>query len=93
MHDRAHRIGQTLGVGYGDRIAFRVENGGISVRAVTDQREDPALAPFLALLERDIGSRPEGIALLTPAMVAHITAATEGVIVDLGAPIEGTVAL
>ncbi len=52
-------IRQALGVGYGGRVAFRVENGAVTVRALPeDKAEDPALAPFLALLEADLANRP-----------------------------------
>jgi antitoxin PrlF len=86
-------IRRALGVGYGGRIAFRVEDGGVSVHAVTEPEADPALAPFLALLERDIAARPEALRPLTPEFAARMAAATEGVVVDLEAPIDGEVAL
>jgi antitoxin PrlF len=86
-------IRQALGVGYGSRIAFRVEGGTVSVHAVTEPQEDPALAPFLALLERDIAARPAALVVLTPEMAGRIRAANEGVEVDPDAPIEGEVAL
>jgi antitoxin PrlF len=53
-------IRQALGVSYGGRITFRVDDGAVSVHAAGEPQEDPALAPFLALLERDIAARPEG---------------------------------
>ena len=46
-------VRQALGVGYGGRIAFRVEGGAVTVRALAPEAaegegaEDPALAPFL----------------------------------------------
>jgi antitoxin PrlF len=86
-------IRQALGVGYGGRIAFRVEDGAVSVHAVAEPEADPALAPFLALLERDIAARPEALVPLTPELAARIAAATEGVEVDPNEPIEGDVAL
>ncbi len=86
-------IRQALGVGYGGRIAFRVEDGAVSVHAVDEPEADPALAPFLALLERDIAARPEALVPLTPELAARMTAATEGVEADPDAPIEGEVAL
>jgi antitoxin PrlF len=90
-------IRQALGVGYGSRIAFRVENGGVSVHAVVEPGAepgaDPALAPFLALLERDIAAQPNMLVPLTPELVARMTAATEGVTVDPDATIEGEVTL
>jgi antitoxin PrlF len=86
-------IRQALGVSYGGRIAFRVEDGSVSVHAVTESEEDPALAPFLALVERDMAVRPEALASLTPEPAARMTAATAGVQADPDAPIEGDVAL
>lgn len=86
-------IRQALGVGYGGRIAFRVEGGTVSVHAVAEPEEDPALAPFLALLERHLLAHPEAPAPLTPELAARLTTATEGVDVDPDAPIEGEVAL
>ena len=86
-------IRQALGVSYGGRIAFRVEDGTVSVHAVVQPEEDPALAPFLALVERDIAARPEVLVPLTPELAARMTAATEGVETDPEAPIEGEVAL
>ena len=45
-------VRQALGVGYGGRIAFRVKEGRVTVHALPeDEHADPALAPFLALLE------------------------------------------
>jgi antitoxin PrlF len=86
-------IRQALGVSYGGRIAFRVEDGIVSVHAAAEPEEDPALAPFLALLERDIAARPEALVPLTPELADRIAAATEGVESDPDAPIEGEVAL
>lgn len=86
-------IRQALGVGYGSRIAFRVEDGTVSVHAVTEPEEDPALAPFLALLEGDMAARPETLMPLTSEMATRMRAATEGVTVDPAAPIEGSVEL
>ena len=86
-------IRQALGVGYGDRIAFRIEGGTVSVHAVTEPAEDPALAPFLALLERDMAARPEALTPFTQGLAGRIAAATLGVTVSPDDPIEGDVAL
>jgi len=86
-------IRQALGVGYGGRIAFRVEDGSVSVHAVDAVEADPALGPFLALLQGDVATRPEALVSLTPELAARTAAATEGVTVDPDAPIEGEVAL
>jgi antitoxin PrlF len=86
-------IRQALGVSYGGRITFRVEDGVVSVHAAGEPEQDPALVPFLALLERDIAGRPETLVPLTPELEARMAAATEGVEADPDAPIEGEVAL
>jgi antitoxin PrlF len=86
-------IRHALGVSYGGRITFRVEDGAVSIVAADAPREDPALAPFLALLERDLAARPGAVAPLTDALVARIDRLIEGVAVDPEAPIEGDVAL
>ncbi len=89
-------IRQALGVGYGGRIAFRVEGDRVTVHALLeDGASDPALAPFLALLEADIANRPRNAVLpLTPALAARMEALTGGLEeVDPDAPIEGDVAL
>ncbi|MBW4090082.1 MAG: AbrB family transcriptional regulator [Proteobacteria bacterium] len=87
-------IRRALGIGYGGRIAFRVEDGTVSLHAVPPADEvDPALAPFLALLARSLAVQPEALAGLTPALAARVVAATEGVAADPDAPIEGDVAL
>lgn len=85
-------IRQALGLGYGGRIAFRVEDGVVSLRAA-EEPADPALAPFLALIERDLAARPTALVALTPDLAARIEAATEGVTADPDAPVEGEVAL
>ena len=88
-------VRQALGVGYGGRIAFRVDGHTVTVHALSDDdTSDPALAPFLALLEADIAGRPEGAVLpLAPALASRIEALTGELKVDPDAPIDGEVAL
>ena len=89
-------IRQALGVGYGGRIAFRVEGDRVTVHALLeDDASDPALAPFLALLEADIASRPGNAVLPLTADLTHRMEALTGGLeeVDPDAPIEGEVAL
>ncbi len=61
-------IRQALGVGYGDRIAFRVEDGAVSDHVLSEPDADPALAPFLALPERDNAAEPQALTRLTPEL-------------------------
>jgi antitoxin PrlF len=86
-------IRQALGVGYGGRIAFRIEDGAVTVRAAEIQDADPALGPFLDLLARDIAARPETLVPLTGELFDRIDAITEGLVVDPDQPIEGDVDL
>ena len=82
-------IRQALGVSYGGRVIFRFEDGTVTLHAAAESTEDPALAPFLTLLERDMAARPEALVLLTPDLAARMAAATEGVNPDPDAPIDG----
>jgi antitoxin PrlF len=86
-------VRQALGVSYGARIAFRIENGTVTVHPADDDASDPALAPFLDLLARDIANRPQALVPLPDALIARIERLTAGVEVDLDAPIEGDVVL
>ena len=86
-------IRKALGVGSGSRIAFRVMDGVVSLHAVEEPEDDPALAPFLALLTADIVERPEALTPLTDALLTRMRAATEGVTVDPDDPIVGEVVL
>jgi len=86
-------VRQALGVGYGGRIAFRVQDGVVSVHAVDEAGTDPALAPFLALLERDLAARPHVLVPLSSELADRMIAATEGVEGDPDGPIKDDVAL
>jgi antitoxin PrlF len=88
-------VRQALGVGYGGRIAFRVEEGCVTVRAVEDENSvDPALAPFLALLEADMAARPaDAVCALPAALVDRLEALTNGTGLDRDVSIEGEVSL
>ena len=89
-------VRQALGVGYGGRIAFRVARGRVTVHALPETNDaDPALAPFLALLEGDLASRPaEAVRPLPEALAGRLEALTVEIgKVDLDAAIEGEVSL
>lgn len=87
-------VRQTLGVGAGDRVAFRVANGVVTVHRVEEETTDPAIDSFLAFLARDLLERPDRITALTPDLAARITALTVDMTVDdLDAPIDGPVDL
>jgi antitoxin PrlF len=89
-------VRQALGVGYGGRIAFRVEGNSVTIHALEDDTEhDPALSPFLALLATDLTTRPgEAVRSFSPDVTSHLAAFAEEIgEVDLDAPIEGDVSL
>lgn len=90
-------VRQALGVGYGGRIAFRVEDGSVTIHALLskDEDRDPALTPFLSLLAADLAVRPsEAVGALPPGLVARLEALTGEIgKIDPDAPIEGEVTL
>ena len=82
-----------LGVDYGGKIAFRVDERGVSVHRAEVDNEDPAIDRFLAFLADDIARRPEAVTALSPALAERLAALTDGVKIDLEAPIDGDVDL
>ena len=85
-------VRQALGVDYGGRIAFRVDQSGVTVSRA-DEREDPALESFLGFLANDIKNRPEAIKALSPDLVARIKATTAGIELNIDDEIAGAVSL
>lgn len=86
-------VRQALGVDYGGKIAFRVDDNGVSVHRADPEHNDPAIDGFLSFLADDVRRRPEALAALTPALAERITALTKGVAANLDAPIDGDVDL
>lgn len=86
-------VRQALGVDYGGKIAFRVDQHGVSVHRADTEHDDPAIDSFLSFLAEDIKRRPEVLTTLSPALAERISALTEGVEVDPDAPIDGDVDL
>ncbi len=88
-------VRQALGVGYGGRIAFRVEGGSVTIHALQEDDADPALQPFLRLLAADLATRPsEAVRPITENLAARMTVLTDDIgQADPDAPIEEEVAL
>lgn len=86
-------VRRALGVDYGGRIAFRVDERGVSLHRADAKDGDPAIDSFLDFLARDIGGRPEAIAALSPALVARINALVGDIDIDPAASIDGEVDL
>ncbi len=85
-------IRQALSVDFGSKVAFDLRGSQVIVSRVEDaEHEDPAIASFLALLERDI-ERGQNLSSLPPDLAQSMLAAVKRS-VDLKAEIEGEVAL
>lgn len=85
-------VRQALGVDRGGKIAYRIENGRVSVRNPTVAHRDPALAAFLALIGKDIAAG-RGVRDLPAGLAATLRKAARQVPIDLGAQLEGDVAI
>lgn len=87
-------VRQALGVDYGGRIAFRVdEQRSVTVYRADDTHDDPMIDHFLAFLAKDMERRPEALKPLSPALLARIETLTRDVVVDLDEAIDGDVDL
>lgn len=88
-------VRQALGVGYGGRIAFRVDDRSVTLHALSEDDRDPALEPFLSLLEADLSTRPkEAVRPITAELASRMEAlADEAGEVDPDTLIEGDVTL
>jgi len=85
-------VRQALGVDAGDKIAFRVEDGRVTVHNPNTEHRDPAVAAFLHLIEKDIATGgavrdlPRDLALTLRRILKQVP-------VDLDEELEGEVAL
>ena len=85
-------VRQVLGVDYGGRIAYRVENGRVTVHNPEAEHRDPALGAFLRLIEKDVAAG-RNLRELPAGVVAALRKALRQVRVDLDEQVEGDVAL
>lgn len=67
-----------------DRVVYRVSESGVVylAKAGTTGAEDPALAPFLALLDARMTQNPERIVAYTDADAENDLAMVKGVALD-----------
>ena len=80
-------VRQALGVDYGGRIAFSVNENGVTVHRADD--EDPAIASFLNFLSNEIKLHPETLSAFSPSVVARINELTAGMKADIDGSING----
>ena len=84
-------VRKALGLGRRDRIVYRVMDDGavMLLRAkAEDAQHDPALAPFLGLLARDIQAHPERLSAVPPEFAQRLLALVQGGALDLDAPLD-----
>jgi antitoxin PrlF len=85
-------VRQALGVAAGDKIAFRVEDGRVTIRNPRAEHDDPAVAAFLRLIEKDIAAGG-AVHDLPRALAAGLRRLLKQGPVALDEPLEGEVAL
>ena len=85
-------VRKALGVDFGGKIAYRIEDGRVTVHNPEAEHRDPALAAFLALIEKDIAAG-RNIRDLPAGIGTELRRAAKRVRVDLGETLEGKVAL
>lgn len=88
-------VRQALGVDYGGRIAFFVDDQHrVYVEKAAEEASDPVVDRFLVFLAQDMANHPgTSIVTLSPALQDRIAALTENMNVDLDAEIDGDVPL
>lgn len=88
-------VRQALGVDYGGRIAFFVDDQHrVYVEKAAEQASDPVVDRFLAFLAQDMAKHPgASIVALPPALRDRIASLTGNMDVDLDAGIDGDVVL
>jgi antitoxin PrlF len=84
-------VRQALGVECGDKIAFRIENGRVTVHNVETGHRDPALAAYLRLIEKDVAAGK--VRDLPAGVSAAMRRAMKEVRIDLDHSLEGKVDL
>ena len=78
-------VRRMLQLGKSERIVFRgMADGTVVIAKAEPQAEDdPALGPFLALLERDLTTRPSAIEPVSQDLHRRALALVEGIEIDL----------
>jgi antitoxin PrlF len=86
-------VRRALNVGPGDRLAYIVEGDRAVIMKAEADVDDPAIGAFLDFLAHDMVTHPERLTGLTPDLIARAQALTNGMAVDIDAPIDGDVAI
>ena len=85
-------VRRALKLGKRDKIHYAIQANGavLLTRVVEPEVNDPALGQFLAILAKDIATRPEHLRALNADAVRSIQALVAGVAVDLDTPLSST---
>lgn len=87
-------VRKALGIAPGDELEYVIEGNRAIVRKAEDaEGHDPALGPFLELLEREIMQHPERLRTMPRDLLLRMRKLTRGVRVDHNERIDGAVAL
>ncbi len=82
-------VRRALRLGKRDKINYTIRPDGevVLTRAAVAESDDPALAPFLGFLARDLAAHPEQLQAVDAGLVQRIQALVSAVPVDLDAPV------
>jgi antitoxin PrlF len=82
-------VRRALRLGKRDKIRYTIRPDGevVLTRAAAGENNDPALAPFLGLLARDLAEHPERLQAVDAGLAQRVQALVAGVEVDLEAPL------
>jgi antitoxin PrlF len=82
-------VRRALRLGKRDKIHYTIRPDGevLLTRAAAGEGNDPALAPFLGFLARDLAEHPERLQAVDAGLAQRIQALVDGVEVDLDAPL------
>lgn len=87
-------VREALGLGYGGRVAFYVdENRHVSLEREIDEEDDPVIDSFLTFLSQDMENNPNHIEEFSVALRQRMEALTRGMQVDPDDPITGDVTI
>ena len=83
-------VRRALGLSKRDRICYAIRaNGEVVLQRLCPEpvEDDPALAPFLALLQQDIAAHPERLLPITANLAGRLQELVGGIEVNLDAPL------
>ena len=82
-------VRRALRLGKRDKIHYTIRPDGevVLTRAAAGASDDPALAPFLGFLARDLAEHPERLQAVDGGLAQRIQTLVDGVEVDLVTPL------